>query len=86
MTSRTTTRIALAAVFALGALLAAACDGGASDAAPRAERVGSTTGIPTGPAVTVPEGHAPPRGRIASTGAWVPDNGRPSLVFVDAIW
>ena len=77
--------IASLLALAVGALLAAAC-GGASEPAPRAERVASTQGIPTGPAVTVPADYEAPGGRVPSTGAWLPANGQPSLVFVDAIW
>ena len=81
-------RIALAAMLAFGALLVAACSGdSASDGGDRpAERVGATSGFPTGPAVTVPGGYTSPGEHVPSTGAWVPDNGQPSLVFVDAIW
>ena len=42
--------------------------------------------IPTGEAVTVPPGYEPPVDRIDSTGAYLPVNGKPTLVFVDAIW
>ena len=40
----------------------------------------------TGPAVLVPDGYEPPGDRVASTGAFIPANGKPTLVFVDAIW
>ena len=33
-----------------------------------------------------PAGYEPPADRVPSTGAWLPANGRPTLVFVDAIW
>jgi len=42
--------------------------------------------FPTGPAVTVPLGYEPPGDRVDSTGAHLPANGKPTLVFVDAIW
>ncbi len=42
--------------------------------------------IPTGEAVTVPPGYEPPFDRIDSTGAYLPVNGKPTLVFVDVIW
>ena len=42
--------------------------------------------FPTGPAVTVPEGYGPPDNRVDHTGAYLPANGKPTLVFVDAIW
>lgn len=76
---------ALAALLALGALLAVACGDSASDSQ-RADRVGASQGIPTGPAVTVAAGYASPEDHVPSTGAWLPDNGQPTLVFVDAIW
>ena len=76
---------AIAAVLALGALLAVACGDSASDRQ-LAERAGSASGFPTGPAVTVPEGFTGPSEGVGSTGAWLPDNGQPTLVFVDAIW
>ena len=40
----------------------------------------------TGPAVTVPAGYEAPTDRVDSTGAFLPANGKPTLVFVDAIW
>ena len=43
-------------------------------------------GFPTGPAVMVVAGYEPPTDRVASTGAFLPANGKPTLVFVDAIW
>ncbi len=43
-------------------------------------------GFPTGPAVLVEVGYEPPEDRVASTGALLPANGKPTLVFVDAIW
>lgn len=43
-------------------------------------------GFPTGPAVLVEVGYEAPRDHVASTGAYVPANGKPTLVFVDAIW
>ncbi len=76
---------AFAALLALGALLAVACGDSASDGQ-LAERAGSTSGFPTGPAVTVPEGFQGPAEGVGSTGAWLPDNEQPTLVFVDAIW
>jgi hypothetical protein len=42
--------------------------------------------FPTGPAVTVPVGYEPPSDRVDSTGAHLPANGKPTLVWVDAIW
>ncbi len=37
-------------------------------------------------AILVAADYRPPRGRVDSTGAYVPSNGKPTLVFVDAIW
>ena len=41
---------------------------------------------PTGPVVLVAADYQPPEDRVASTGAYLPSNGKPTLVFVDAIW
>ena len=83
---------ALGIVFALlaGAALVVGCSGGdegsstpsTSSAAPAV----SDGGFPTGPAVLVPAGYQFPGDRVDSTGAYVPTNGKPTLVFVDAIW
>lgn len=43
-------------------------------------------GFPTGPAVLVAASYEPPTDRVDSTGAFLPANGKPTLVFVDAIW
>ncbi len=37
-------------------------------------------------AVLVAADYEPPKNRIDSTGAYIPGNGKPTLVFVDAIW
>ena len=50
------------------------------------QSVAAMASFPTGPAVTVSGGYEPPRDRVASTGAYLPANGKPTLVFVDAIW
>ncbi len=42
--------------------------------------------FPTGPAVLVAADYEPPEDHVASTGAYLPSNGKPTLVFVDAIW
>ena len=42
--------------------------------------------FPTGPAVLVAADFEMPEDRVASTGAYIPSNGKPTLVFVDAIW
>ena len=76
---------ALTALLALGALLAVACGDSASEGR-LAQRDGSTAGFPTGPAVMVPDGFTAPDEGVGSTGAWLPDNAQPTLVFVDAIW
>ncbi len=48
----------------------------------------AAAGLPyaTGPAVVVAAGYEPPDDRVDSTGAYLPANGKPTLVFVDAIW
>ncbi len=40
----------------------------------------------TGPAVLVSNDFEPSKERVDSTGAYLPANGKPTLVFVDAIW
>ena len=84
---------AVGIVFALlaGTALIAACSGGdegapAPSAASSAATAVSDGGFPSGPAVLVPDGYQPPGDRVDSTGAYVPANGKPTLVFVDAIW
>ena len=42
--------------------------------------------FPTGPAVLVEANYEPPEDHVPSTGAYLPTNGKPTLVFVDAIW
>ena len=77
---------ALTALVALGALLAVACSGDSASEGQLAQRDGSSAGFPTGPAVMVPDGFTGPVDGVGSTGAWLPDNAQPTLVFVDAIW
>lgn len=90
-------RLLILAALALLALAAVAC-GGSGEATPTAtpeatsdDSAAGAVGTvefpyPTGPAVLVPEGYEPPRDRVDSTGAFIPANGKPTLVFVDAIW
>ena len=75
------------------ALLVAGCRGStaapeAPAAATQAEPSGAAVdaGFPTGPAVVVGADFTPPSDRVDSTGAYLPANGKPTLVFVDAIW
>ncbi|MSP22833.1 MAG: hypothetical protein EXR66_07465 [Dehalococcoidia bacterium] len=42
--------------------------------------------LPSGPAVLVANGYQAPKDNVDSTGAYVPANGKPTLVWVDAIW
>lgn len=77
---------ALTALVALGTLLAVACGDDSASDGQFAQRDGSSAGFPTGPAVMVPDGYTPPNDHVPSTGAWLPDNEQPTLVFVDAIW
>ena len=42
--------------------------------------------FPTGEAVLVPVGYEHPGDHVDNTGAFLPTNGKPTLVFVDAIW
>jgi hypothetical protein len=66
--------LTLVVALATVAVLAAAC---ASS---------SAAALPTGPAVLLPAGYEPPADRVISTGAFIPSNGKPTLVFVDAVW
>ena len=88
--------------LAFGLVALACSSGGAPEAATPAPDATSTTGttsapatptasdaassFPTGPAVVVEAGYAPPEDRVPSTGAFLPANGKPTLVYVDAIW
>jgi hypothetical protein len=72
--------VALAAVAAAGLSLGCAASRGGGEATEPARD------FPSGAAVTVPEGYEAPRDAVGSTGAHLPANGRPTLVFVDAIW
>jgi hypothetical protein len=79
----------------VGALVLAACSGGdAETRAPAtsaaAPATSSEAGAPvydfaTGPAVLVSNDFEPSRQHVESTGAYLPANGKPTLVFVDAI-
>ena len=79
-------------VGSLGVALVA-CSGGdaGSDAADGETSVFSSKtapqfDFPTGPAVLVEANYEPPEDHVPSTGAYIPANGKPTLVFVDAIW
>ncbi len=79
---------------ALLGVLAAACSGGGDAAATQDPAAGAgadapaeaAAAFPTGPAVTVSVGFEAPDTHVASTGAYLPVNGKPTLVYVDAIW
>jgi len=95
-------RVPALALLALAGVLAAACGGGetARDAAPPSAsttEAGATSqpasgvgapryDFPTGTAVTVAAGYSDPGDHVPSTGAYLPVNGQPTVVFVDAIW
>lgn len=57
-----------------------------SPGAPATPAVLVDSGLPVGPAVTVEQGYEPPNDHVPSTGAHLPANGKPTLVYVDAIW
>ena len=64
-----------------------ALDGTGTTSAPATPTVSDAAfSFPTGPAVMVEAGYAPPEDRVPSTGAFLPANGKPTLVYVDAIW
>ena len=45
-----------------------------------------TFDFPTGDAVLVSTDYRHPQDRVDNTGAYLPANGKPTVVFVDAIW
>lgn len=55
-------------------------------ATPTVAATAASYGFRTGPAVSVAADYRPPGDRVPSTGAYLPANGKPTLVFVDAIW
>ena len=83
---------ALVLVLLAGAMLLAGCSGsderGAGpSAAPSAAPTPVTGGdFPTGPAALVAADFQHSADKVDSTGAFLPSNGKPTLVFVDAIW
>lgn len=58
----------------------------AATAAPAAATTAALEAGTTHEAVLVAPDYRPPKGRVDSTGAYIPANGKPTLVFVDAIW
>jgi hypothetical protein len=84
--------IASLSFFVLAALALACTRGGDStevrtegatgDGVPQA----ASRGFAIGPAVLVPPGYQPPTDRVDSTGAYLPVNDRPTLVYLEAIW
>lgn len=85
-----TRRASLALLSIVGAVLlfAIACAGSANDESGGGEQSSAARVTPDSAtaAADVAVGPQPPRNRVASTGAHLPANGKPTLVFVDAIW
>ena len=92
-----TPSLVLATVVAALGMLLVACSDSPSAATPTVTEAMTEASItpsaeamqfdfPTGPAVLVSSGYQPPEDRVPSTGAYLPVNGKPTLVFVDAIW
>ncbi|MEX2446704.1 MAG: hypothetical protein WD734_05125 [Dehalococcoidia bacterium] len=82
---------AVSVLLACGSDASVATPGGPPTASPEAVGAASSGASPGTPpaaatAVTVGADYAPPSDSVASTGAHLPANGRPTLVFVDAIW
>lgn len=73
------------AALVLAALLAMSCAGSAAPAPPKGAAGVVSASTPRA-AVLVSADYRSPTNRIDSTGAYLPDNGKPALVFVDAIW
>ena len=85
--------LSLAALLLACAALVAACTGSdeggpamSATAAPAGTEAAAGLDFPTGPAVLVSADYQYPGDRVDSTGAYLPANGKPTLVFVDAIW
>jgi len=69
-----------------GATTPAPAATGPAEASPAPETSDTAFDFPTGPAVLVPVAYEPPTDRVDSTGAYLPVNGKPTVVVVDAIW
>ena len=84
--------IASAPAIVAALFIAAACGGQSAREVvdPPAQSVvpaaSPSLGFPTGPAILVPPGYDPPDDRVDSTGAHLPVNGKPTLVYLEAIW
>jgi hypothetical protein len=72
---------------------AVACAGGGDARETGAESAGdgaaaqaSSAGFASGPAVLIPSGYQAPADRVDSTGAYLPVNDLPTLVYLEAIW
>jgi len=90
----------LAAMAGVLGLFALACGGSNAETTPTLEAAipsgtptaaGATAEVaeydfPTGEAVLVAADYAHPDDHVDNTGTYLPTNGKPTLVFVDAIW
>ncbi len=92
---RTSSRRGHLVALVVGAAMLAACGTAETPAnSPRGGLATPTTpeaqfeadASPAREAVLVAADYRPPKGRVDSTGAYLPANGKPTLVFVDAIW
>lgn len=52
----------------------------------KATSLDRTYDVSTDQAMVVPVSYQAPKDRVANTGAYLPKNGKPTLVFVDSIW
>ena len=79
---------ALVLLLLAGAMLLAGCSADEKgSAAPSAAPTPVAGGdFPTGPAALVSADFQHSADKVDSTGAFLPANGKPTLVFVDAIW
>lgn len=74
--------------------IAAACSSGSdpkassvtTDGAAATSAATNGASFPTGPAVLVANGYQAPKNKVDSTGAFLPANGKPTVVWTDAIW
>ena len=85
--------IAIALVVAVAAACSSGSDPQASlvatdgpSSATGAPAVAGGASFPTGPAVLVATGYQAPKNKVDSTGAFLPTNGKPTVVWTDAIW
>ncbi len=89
-----TRRVKPALAITLLVAMTAACSSGsdpaaslvAADSSPASSAAVAGAAFPTGPAVLVASDYQAPKNKVDSTGAFLPANGKPTVVWTDAIW